>query len=499
MTNPTSSGPRSFSRFARVFAPVVAAAGVFAAAEGTASAQEWLKDRRYQEGQGIRVGDLELHPGIGGEIGYDSNWFLRTHKTAPAGSEFVNGPPNNEAVGAGVLRLTPSFAISTLSQQRLEGTEGGGGGPSPVAFRAGISATYREYLGEKQIRDQRNVSGNAYARVDINQQRPVGVGIFANYTRLIQPSVVADPNLSFNRSDVNGGAEVIIMPGGGTLDLRAGYQIFGALFEESQGVPFTNITHEISIKNRWKFRPRTALFHDTSLRFINYPNAQRALNYLNDSTPLRTRFGITGLLTERFGALAAVGYGATFLKNGAAPSTFQYDSINAQVEGTFYLSQAPGSTEPGQVTLLLSTFTFGFIRDFQNSLLGNYYDSNKGYLRLVYNFGGRAIIQLDGYFEALGFPQPFYNGGGGPEAVRGLDGNPTGDFTNFRAGGVLFTEYRFTDVFGVNASVDYQQMISDTALAASPGGGGAAGPATNQFFDLNWRRIQAFVGARLFW
>ncbi|MBS2015860.1 MAG: hypothetical protein JST00_23430 [Deltaproteobacteria bacterium] len=474
-----------------MIAPLAVAAGFLGATEGTASAQEWLKDRRYQEGQGIRVGDLELHPGIGGEIGYDSNWFLRTHKTAPAPNEFVNGPPNNESVGAGVLRLTPSFSVSTLSPQRLEGTDGSASGAPPVAFRAGLSATYREFIGEKQIRDQRNVSGNAFARVDINQQKPIGFGIFANYTRLIQPSVVADPNLSFNRSDVNGGAEIIVLPGGGTLDLRAGYQIFGALFEESQGVPFTNITHEISIRNRWKFRPRTALFHDTSLRFVNYPNANRALNYLNDSTPLRTRFGITGLLTERFGALAAVGYGATFFKNAGAASTFQYDSINAQLEGTFYLSQAPGSLEPGQVTLLMSTLTFGFVRDFQNSLLGNYYDSNKGYLRLVYNFGGRAIIQLDGFFEALGFPQPFYTTGGAPQAVNGLNGQPTGDFTNFRAGGIFFTEYRFTDVFGVNASVDYTQMISDTALAA--GGGG------NQFFDLNWRRIQAFAGARLFW
>jgi len=469
-------------------APLAVAAGCLAVSEGTASAQEWLKDRRYQEGAGIRVGDLELHPGIGGEIGYDSNWFLRTHKTAPAPADFVNGPPNNEAVGAGVLRLTPSFSIGTISSQRLEGT-GENAGAQSVAFRAGVAATYREYIGEKQIRDQRNVSGTAFARLDINQQRPVGFGIFANYTRLIQPSVVADPNLSFNRSDVNAGGELIILPGGGTLDMRAGYQIFAALFEETNGVPFTNITHEVSIRNRWKFRPRTALFHDTSLRFINYPNADRALNYLNDSTPLRTRFGLTGLLTERFGALAALGYGATFFKNGAAASTFQYDSLNAQLEGTFYLSQAPGSLEPGQVTLLLSTLTFGYLRDFQNSLLGNYYGSDKGYLRLVYNFGGRAIVQLDGYFEALRFPQPFFNSATGPQAVLGLNGQPTGDFTNFRAGGVLFAEYRFSEVFGVNASVDYQQMISDTALASGQ----------NQFFDLNWRRIQAFAGARLFW
>src|SRR4029079_14503024 len=181
-----------------------------------------------------------------------------------------------------------------------------------LAFSAGASATYREFFGKQELRDQRNISGNANARLDINRGRPVGFGFFVTYARLIQPAVVADPNLSFNRSDVGAGAEVIALPGGGTLDLRAQYQFFGAFFEETNGAPFTNLTHELSLRNRWRFRPRTALFHDTSLRFSSYPNAERALNYLNDSTPLRTRFGLTGLLTDRFGVLLAAGYGATF-------------------------------------------------------------------------------------------------------------------------------------------------------------------------------------------
>jgi len=456
-----------------------------------AAAQEWLKDRRYEEGAGIRAGNLELHPGIGGEIGYDSNYFLRTYKED---ARFVNGAPNNAPVEAGELRVTPSFSLSTLSQQRLESP---GAQPPSVAFRAGVAATYREFLGPQSIRDQRNVSGNASARLDIFQGRPLGFGVFANYQRLIQPSVVSDPNLSFNRSDVNVGAEVIAIPGGGTLDLRAGYQFFGALFEESNGAPFTNLTHEINVRNRWRFRPRTALFHDTSLRFVRYPNADRALNYLNDSTPLRTRVGLTGLLTDRFGVLLAAGYGATFFEKGNQVSTLQYDSLNAQAEGTFYLSQANGAGEPGQATLLLSTVSFGFVRDFQNSLLGNYYDSNKGYAKLVYFFGGKVLLQLDGYFDALTYPQPFYNRpGGAPVAVRGADGNPTGSFTNFHIGGKLFGEYRFTDSFAVNATLDYSQTISDTALEAAASAG--PGSPTGSLYDLNWRRFQAFIGARLF-
>src|SRR4051812_13238374 len=80
-----------------------------------ASAQEWLRDRRVQNGAGYRAGDFELHPGLAGEIGYDSNWFLRSDKT---GTNIVNGNP----VGAGVIRITPSLSLTTAqSPARTEG------------------------------------------------------------------------------------------------------------------------------------------------------------------------------------------------------------------------------------------------------------------------------------------------------------------------------------------------------------------------------------------
>lgn len=490
MTNRTASSLKSVLRHARLLAGLAVASSLVLLPKA-ASAQEWLKDRRYQEGAGIRVGDLELHPGVGGEVGYDSNWFLRTHKEDP---RFVNGAPQNPPQEAAVLRITPSITIGTLTQRKE------GAAPSALTFRAGVSATYREFIGPKEISDQRNVSGDAFARLDVYQGRPIGFGVFATYQRLIQPSVVADPNLSFNRSIVTGGGEVIGMPGGGTLDLRGGYKFYGSLFEESNGVPYTNFTHELSVRNRWRFRPRTALFSDTTLRFVSYPNADRALYYLNDSTPLRTRAGVTGLLTDRFGVLLAGGYGATFFKDAPAAAVgdprSQYDSFNAQAEGTFYLSKGGGSNEPGETTLLLSTVSFGYLRDFANSLLGNYYQSNKGYAKVVYFFSGKALMQLDGYVEALGFPQPYLNNAGTPVVVNGANGTPTGDFTNIRVGGTLFGEYRFTDSFGLNATVSYAQMISDTQLEA----GAAAGPgAATQLFDLNWRRVQAFLGARWFY
>jgi len=446
-----------------------------------ASAQGWLADRRFAEGPGIRTGDLELHPGIGGEVGYDSNWFLRSHEEGP---NIANGPPALPRRDAGVLRITPSLYVSTLGQQRMDGNRE----PRFISFRGGASATLRAFVGEEMSR-QHNVSVNTDARMDLNAGRPIGLGIFAGYNRLIQPQVLADPNLSFNRSDLRAGAEVIGMPGGGTFDVRGGYQINAALFEQTNGVPYSNITHELAVKNRWRFRPRTALFSDTTLRWVNYPNADRALNFLNDSTPLRTRFGITGLITPRFGTLLAAGYGATFFKNPELAASRQYDSVNGQAELTYYLGQGGGTNEPGEATLLLSTITLGFVRDFQNSLLGNFYNTNKVYARLEYWFGGKVVMNLSGYGEQLNYPPVFLNTGPGSTPAQ-----VTGEFTNYRFGGSFFTEYRLTQSFGINTTVDYVEQTSDTLIPS----GTIAGTTIPTFFNLNYRRLQAFVGARYF-
>lgn len=483
----------SRSRIALALA-VVLPGSLLAARE--ASAQEWMKDRRYQEGAGIRTGNLELHPGVGGEAGYDSNWFVRTDKTG-----YLNSNPK----GSFLIRLTPSLSLSTLGPQRLADAQGGPPPQPPVVgFRASVSATFRQFFGDQEIRDQStipsgNVSINSAARLDINQGRPVGAGLNVGYQRIVQPNNgggASDPNLSFNRSVLNGGGELIFLPGGGTLDLRAGYEFYANLFEETNGVPFTNLQHEFAVRNRWRFRPRTALFHDTTLRIVDYVNSTRAVNLLNDGSPLRTRFGLNGLVSDRFGVLLAAGYGATFFQDPKRPSSTQYDSVIGQAEGTFYLSQGAGANEPGQATLLLSTLSLGYLRDFQSSLLGNFYSVDKLYARVVYAFGGKALIQLDGYGERQGYPQPFLNARGTiiPATIPGTN-TPTGDFVNWRVGGTLFGEYRLTDSFALNATFDYAQTVSDTAVTTDPT---PAAPGTLNGFHLSWNRFQALGGLRWF-
>src|SRR5262245_32740399 len=162
-------------------------------ASANAQDQPWLKDRRYTEGIGYRVGDFELHPGAAAEFGYDSNYFHRAQDENP--------------VGALRLRITPSLSFSTLSAQRRE-TAPGTAQPS-VEFRGGRSLTYNEFFPTNggipnsndfsNMRSQRNLAGALDLDLRLFPGRAWGGELTAGVTRAITPSDQGFTSASFNR------------------------------------------------------------------------------------------------------------------------------------------------------------------------------------------------------------------------------------------------------------------------------------------------------------
>jgi hypothetical protein len=467
---------------------------------GQPDSPQWLKDRKFSEGIGLRSGDFEFHPAIAGEVGYDSNFLLRTDRTNCGGAPCANGPPGAPVVSALEFRITPSLTMSTLTGIRRVGDAGDL--QPDIAFRASINATYRAFVGLEnqgtganditQENDPQNISGAADARLDIMPGRPVNAGIFANYGHVVQPNVATiDPNLAFNRDDFGVGLDLGLQPSSGTLDWHFGYQLAGAIFEQSSALGFDDLTSEVSTRGRWKFRPRTALVYDATLRFITYINeAEAQLQSLQNSTPVRTRIGLNGLITDRFAALALVGWGASFYDTSLLPQTPQYDSVIAQAELKWFIAQSPGvAAALSDVSLAISSITIGYDRDFQNSFFGNYYGTDRGYVRFAYLFAERILLTLDGGVGAIEYPNMYW-----------LPPVPTSQalrhaaFTDIRADATLFGEYRLGSTFGLNATIRYTTNISQThdVLAEPPG-------QPQQFFDMSWQRIEAFIGARLFW
>ncbi len=369
-----------------------------------AGAQEWLKDRKISEGPGYQAGDFEVHPGLAAEIGWDSNYLGRSDKTGPsdpgAPHYLLNGAPAFGPIDSAELRITPSLSIRTSpSSQRAEGSPAPTERP-PVSFGFGATGTYREFF-NPALQNERNMSAAATASLGILPGREWSGSINAAYTRLIQPTIVGDPDFSYNNDIVSVNADLHTQPNMGTLDWHFGYTYTGTFFEQSSGTPYNNSFHTGYTRGRWRFRPRTALLYDGQISFRTFSDTSNAAFELHQSTPVRARIGLEGLVTPRFSLLGMVGYGAT-LSNPLSPtdtSLRNYDSIIGTLELRFYPGGQPGTQPAGpdaKPSLLVSTIALGYNRDFQASFLDDFYGIDRGYLKVDYFFAGRFLVTLQG-------------------------------------------------------------------------------------------------------
>lgn len=471
-------------------------AGVSSAQTAPVDSPAWLRDRQYTEGIGIRTGDFELHPGIAGEVGYDSNWLLRSDRSAcntMTTPPCDNGPP---VVPALEFRITPSLSLSTIGPQRREGDL------APihptVAFRMGVNATWRIFAGLSSdssgaLDISKQTEGipslGADARLSILPGEPVGGAVFANWIRTQLPNETnVSPDQSFDHDDVGGGGELALQPNSGTLDAHIGYQYNATLFEASQALGLSNGSHQAFLRERWRFRPRTALLYDANIRFNSYNNPTEAMQQgLVGSTPIRMRFGMNGLVTNRLAVMLLAGWASSLYDTTADPAIAQqqYDTVIGQAELTWFLAPGPGIAETPALGLALSAITLGYNRDFSNSYLANYYGIDRGYLRFNYFFGGRALVTLEGGVAGIEYPDIYWLT---PAPVLRHT-----KFTDYRLDATLFGEYRFSDTTGLNATIRYTSNISNVhdMPDVTPGGGQGV-------FDMSWNRLEAFLGFRWF-
>ena len=421
----------------------------------------WLADRRYTEGIGIRVGDFELHPGVAAEVGYDTNYFYRADKT-------------EDPIGSVRFKITPSFSLSTLGAQRRSSDEGGGAPPS-VTFRAGIHATYDEFIpttgstgGKDLMKNQRNVEGLLDFDLGILPGRVVSGDVHGSYTRTVEPSNAGDTTKSLNRDIPEAGAELAITPGAGTFDWRFGYDFIGTFFESGTYSNLNNFNHDIITRGRWRFLPRSALTFDGRLAFINYPSGTGKTG----SHPIRARLGFNGLITNMVALSIFGGWGASFY---TPVGQEDFDSFIGQAELKLLLT--PAASADG-ASLSLSALTVGFNRDFSDSYIGTYVESDKGYAKFSYFFAGRFLLVLDASVAANRFPKITM-----PVAHDA--------WTDVHVDTDVMGEYRFAKYFAVNATLRYINNISSTVLT---------GPGTTAagFEDLQYQDFQGYLGFRWF-
>lgn len=415
----------------------------------------WLADRARAEGPGFRVGDFELHPGIGVELGWDSNLYY---------SE------DGRELNTAILRVTPHLLFSTLGPQRRQegaGRDDTGGSPPTVAFRGGISAAYYEFFADES---RRNVDLIGSLRLHVLPERPFSFSVYNDFVRGIRPFTENfTPSASQARISNQAGLDLHFQTDGNVVQVRAGY-VFGLDYFEGGVFQYGNsFTHNITLVESFRFLPQTSLVHDTTLAIQDYfgPTAG-APSFILDNVRLRSRLGINGAITETVQVQAMFGYAAGFFQStdiGGMPYDQDYDSVVAQVQFGWQIVEG--------VRLAI-----GYDRDFFPSFLGNYYSRDRGYVNFQMLLGGVFLVAIDadvGYAD-FGLIRPIMDSSGGERA-------------DTRVGSSLFAEYRFADWLGVNATLRYAGQFTPYRFTNA-----------GLFIDpAQFNKVELFGGVRVFY
>ena len=309
-------------------------------------------------GGGIRLGDsLVLHLGLGTEVGWDSNVFYE-----------ANTPTN-----AFYLRLNPSFDLTTRPRQALP--------PVQLDFHGGLG--YVEYLtSNSAVESHRQFNVDAGVLASFLAGHPYNFVLFDDYVRTTLPPYTAGSE-NFNRDTNTLGTRISLSPGGGRLTFYVGYAFGIDYFENATLTDYDLLSHRFDLRASWRFFPKTALYVSADETINTYVHAGAAQH--PDSYPLHVDVGVQGLITPKLTVNAWVGYGNGFYQWSAAV-TIPHDNPNTAVGG-LSLSWKP---------TMLSTGTIGYQHDFQNSLLGAYFDEDMAYIswtQMIWRFTGFIRFQ----------------------------------------------------------------------------------------------------------
>jgi hypothetical protein len=427
-----------------------------ATTSSVASAQDWLEDRDRTEGPGIKAGDLELHPGLGAEVGYDSNVFY-----ADQGEE-----------GSALLRVTPHFYLSTSTRRRPSDDKAK---PPTIRFRGGVAASYYGFFATRYGDDIAEViSTSAGLNLVILPERPFNLTFMDELTRTVRPFTETsgtDPTFARWRNDV--GARLGFASKSNVLKGGLGYTFGLDSFEDRLFEDNDSFTHTVKLDTGWLFLPRTTLLYDADVAFQDYPNWNTgSATWLSDNTRLSTRVGINGVLSPRISATALVGYGAGFFDAGE-----DYDDINGSLELRFNPSQ----------TFMLS---LGYERAYRSSFVGNYVRRDRGYLGGDLMMGGTFLLSAKVHAGLYKYGVPRTGSG----ALYTTNPDPREDV---RIGASLSGEYRFTDWLAMTGSLAYETDITDYEydLQATSLTTGLAIPPD----PAGYNKFEGWLGLRVFY
>ncbi|HEX3694644.1 MAG TPA: outer membrane beta-barrel protein [Polyangia bacterium] len=346
------------------------------------------------KGTGMQLSDSAvLHAGVGVEGGYDTNVFY--------------GDKGNAVVGSPVVLVLPYLGLTNATRA--------GVAPSGVFYNLEATAGYRHYLSNaeqpdqtgaamgKKVSDQPGFLPTADGQLVFSSRQVLSLVFRDYFVRAQDPPYVGSPAPSESLIHYSnfGAAELHWAPGGGRLDGILRYSNIYDAFNAASSYNFADsLFQELAVDVSWKWLPKTALFVQAAQGYITYlnPNASAPTAgtgaspsdfVKHDSYPMRVVAGLRGLVTQKTSVNLYAGYANAFYADGPNPEGIAgHLSANAEVSVT---------------PTFFSSLGLGYHHDFQNSIVGNFYNIDAVTAWIQQQIAGRVVASLSGRYERRAF------------------------------------------------------------------------------------------------
>lgn len=243
-----------------------------------------------EPGDGLRSGNFQLNPGLMLGSGFNSNLF------------YSSGSEQTRAAPLGIVE--PRLRISMIDPTSVD-----------LGFNGAVAWTQYFAVDNEDVSEQSGLSTTLSGNFVVNPRGAVSLRVFNDFMRTNEAPSSAS-TLTINRIWNRSGAEIGFHPGGRVLTSHLGYNY--TLYRHNLFEELDRGSHNLSLKNSWKFLPKTALLLNASFSFLQYqdrPTDRPSVDKI-DSMPLRVMGGLNGLLTNRLGARLLAGYGNGFYDSG---------------------------------------------------------------------------------------------------------------------------------------------------------------------------------------
>ncbi|HEY0711193.1 MAG TPA: hypothetical protein VGF45_00845, partial [Polyangia bacterium] len=308
-----------------------------------ASSSEW--------GNGIRVSDTSyLRLRVIAEAGYDSNVFF-----------------NDVAkIDSPTLIITPSFQLTN---------EGRDGQSPPFRYGIGAALAYREYLSEDEnTKAQRAFNPSVAGSLGYTPSQTFSVALIDQFNRL--EDAPYQPGLpTIERSNNVGILDFRITPGGGRLQNALRYTNELDIFHSDAASFGNRKRHEGLLSTSWKWLPKTAIYLDGAVGYIQYLETEQArARRKANSLPYRVVAGLRGLITPKTTVNLGAGYSDAIYEDDVAnPSGAS--NIFGHLNLTFNFTQT-------------NSLALGYEHRFEDSpFIGDYYDADQVAVQLNQQLG----------------------------------------------------------------------------------------------------------------